>query len=287
MKKNITYLVFLLFFVSYVPASAGGPWLHKKNKGFAQFQSIIPAYAYSSLLMGEFINDKQATNRTVFNSDYIIYAEYGLTDKLNVIANIPLKYVSTGNITDNADLSKVLPKGNLAGLNNPEISFKYALLDKHVKMAISINASLNTISQDISKGLATGYDANSIGATAHIGRSSSKQYGFLEVGFHKFTNNFSDIIKVRLEHGWQIKKPLNVGLVFDGRFSLKNGTYFNENLAQTGLYPNDQEYAAISAKTAYEKENGLGFSFAIPVAPIYFKYIGFNGTFSFGVYKKF
>ncbi len=266
---------------------AGGPWTQKKNKGFIQFQGILPAYQYKSLLMGNLINDKQHTNRKVFNSDYILYSEFGITDKIDIIANLPFKYVSTGDITKEAEPLNILPKGELFGLSNPELSLKYGILDRKVKIAASINYSFNPISKKLEQGLATGYDANSIGITAHVGRSTEKQYGFLEVGIHKYSNDFSDVVKIRIEHGWQIKERITVGLTMDARHSLENGSYFNENLAQTGLYPNDQSFIAISGKLAYEKDNGLGLSFSMPLIPIKFKYVGFNGTFAFGIYKKF
>lgn len=289
MKRKITKQIVtsLLALATTLPAIAGGPWLHKKKDGFIQAQANLPAYQYKSMLMGAGIKDIQYTNRKVFNSDYTLYFEYGITDKLDVIALMPLKHVSTGDVTDSVDLNTLLPEGNLTGLSNPELSLKYGLLDKKVKLAISLTGSFNTISSDLEKGLATGFDANSIGLTTHIGRSAGIHYGFAEVGYHLYDNNFSDVLKARVEHGWIIKKRWIVGLTLDARISMENGSYFNANLAQTGLYPNNQSFVAIGAKVAYETEKGFGFNLANPLIPIYFKYIGFNGAIAFGAYKKF
>ncbi len=287
MKNTIKKVLIVAVIMSISLSSfAGGPWLQKKNHGFVQMQTVLPAYRYSSMLMGTFIKDVQGVNRKTFNSDYGIYIEYGLMDDLNVITRLPFKYVSTGDLTDEQSFEDLLPSGSLSGMSNYELALKYKLIDKKVKVAVSLNSSWNTISQDLNKGLATGYDANSLGLTAHIGRSSNKQYGFLEVGFHKYSNNFSDAVKISLEHGWQVKERLNVGFALDALHFLENGSYYNANLAQTGLYPNNQGYMAIGGKLAYEKENGLGFNVAVPLIPIKFKYIGFNGAFALGVYKK-
>ena len=128
---------------------------------------------------------------------------------------------------------------------------------------------------------------NSIGLMAHIGRSSAKQYGFLEVGYHKLTNNFSDALEVNLEHGWILGEKWSVALALNARHALKNGDYFNENLRQTGLSPNDQSWAAISGKANYNLNNGWGINATMPMVPIRFSYVGFNGTVGLGIYKNF
>ncbi len=268
------------------PAFTQGPWTQKKGKGFIQFQSILPAYRYESLLNGRFINDKQGINRKTFNSDYSFYLEYGLGNKLDVIASLPFKYISTGGLTDEQHFDNLLEEGDLFGLSNPRLAIRYGLLEKKVKVAVSLQTSWNTISKDLDKGLATGFDANSFGAMVHIGRSKEKHYGFLAIAYHKYTNDFSDVLEINLEHGWTLGQKWNLALALNARHSLDNGTYRNENLEQTGFYPNDQEWAAISVKAAYEMANGFGLNLVMPLVPINFKYVGFNGTIGLGIYKK-
>ena len=98
---------------------------------------------------------------------------------------------------------------------------------------------------------------------------------------------FSDILEINIEHGWKIKQRWNVALALNARHSLENGTYRNANLEQTGLYPNNQEWAAISGKVNYDLPNGYGINLAVPLIPIKFQYVGFNGTIALGIYKKF
>lgn len=269
------------------PSLAQGPWTQKKGEGYFQFQSILPAYKYESLLNGRFVNERQGVNRKTFNSDYSFYLEYGLGDKLDVITSLPFKYVSTGELTDKLHFGDLLAEGNLFGLSNPRLAFRYSLLEKKVNVAVSLQTSWNTISKDLDKGLATGFDASSFGAMIHIGRSKEKHYGFLAVGYHKYTNDFSDVLEINLEHGWKIGPKWNISFALNARHSLENGSYRNENLEQTGLYPNNQEWAAISVKAAYEWANGFGVNLALPLVPIKFQYVGFNGTIGLSIYKKF
>ncbi len=279
-----------VFTYTSISVEAQSPWLHKKKDGYIQVQGILPVYQYSSTLNGFFLGDEQAVNRKTFNSDYSIYLEYGISDNLNLISVLPFKYVSTGALTSaesELPFDNVLEKSSLSGMGNYRFALKYGLGGKKANFAISVDTRWNTISQELEKGLSTGIDANAFGLVLHVGRSNSKHYGFAAIGFYKYTNNYSDVIEINVEHGWKLKERWNVALSLDGRFSLSNGSYFNENLDQTGLYPNDQEWLAISAKAAYELKNNLGINAAFPLIPIYFNRVGFNGTFAMGLYKKF
>lgn len=287
MKLSIQFVVLVFVMCLSIPSFAGGPWLFPKKGGYIQFQTILPVYPYTSLLNGRFIKNTQDINRSVFNSDYSIYLEYGLTDRLNIMTSLPFKYVSTGDLVEEPPFSNVLEEGSLFGLNNYAFALKYGLVDKKVKVAVSLQTTWNTISKNLDKGLATGFDANSFGLMAHIGRSNEKHYGFLEVGFHKYTNGFSDVLEINLEHGFRLGARFNLAFVLNARHSLENGTFVNENLEQTGLYPNNQEWAAVSGKLNYEGKNGLGVNFGMPLIPIKFQYVGFNGTVTLGVYKRF
>ena len=283
-SRKITILLMLLL-LGATQAFSGGPWLQQKKHAFVQAQTVYPIYSYSSLLMGTF-RDIEGINRRTFNSDFGVYAEIGISDKLNIITKIPFKYVRTGDLTDQLYFDNLLPEGNLFGLSNYEFDLKYQLMNKGVAMAISLNSSWNTASFDLDKGLATGYDANSIGMTFHVGRGAEKHYGFAEIGYQVFGNDFSDMLEFRVEHGWKLNSKMYAAAALDVLYSMDNGDYFNENLTQTGLYPNNQEWAVIFAKVSYEGESGWGANAALPLVPIYLRYVGFNGTLSLGIYKK-
>lgn len=228
---------------------AGGPWLLPQKSGFVQAQAILPAYKYQGLLMGLGLNDVQGVNRKTFNSDYGIYVEYGITNRLNVMTNIPFKYVSTGELTDSLYFNDLLDAGSLAGLGNYGLALKYGIIDKSIKVAVSAQARFNSIRKDENKGLLTGFDGNSFGLVAHVGGSiNEKSYAFFEGGFHKYTNNLSDIVEAKLEYGRNLGEAFTLMFTMDIRQSLENGTYSNANFDQVGLYTNDQEWVAISAK---------------------------------------
>lgn len=283
---GLRILVLLLLSTSAYFAKAGGPWLSGKGHGFVQFQTVLPAYQYSGLLMSH-LRDVQGVNRYTYNADFGVYAEYGITKKLDLITTLPFKYVKTGEVTDQRYFDNLLDEGSLAGFSNYHLALKYGLVDSKVKVAVSLQTRWNTGKLDLDKGLATGYDANSFGIMAHIGRGSDKHYGFLELGYNVFTNGFSHMMDLNIEHGWKVKEAWFVAASLSGRFGLNNGDYNEPTLAQTGLYPNNQQWAAISLKASRDFKNGWGVNGALPLVPIYFKYVGFNGSISLGVFKKF
>ncbi|HAA16355.1 MAG TPA: hypothetical protein DCE41_33490 [Cytophagales bacterium] len=285
MRIQALFTLLILSLGSFT-AQAGGPWVVKKNKGYVQLQAVLPVYPYRALLMGT-IRDTQGVNRYTFNSDYSAYLEFGLTDRLNVVSTLPAKYIRTGRETDQRYFEDLLPAGSLFGLSNYHIGLKYQLVDRNVKAAVSVHSRWNTARFDLDKGLATGYDANAFGVMAHVGRGNDKHFGFVEVGYHAFTNGFSDVVQINVEHGWKLKEVWYLAATLNSTISLQNGTYYQANLAQTGFYPNNQAGTAISVKASRELNNGYGLQASFPLIPITLQYVGFNGTVAMGIYKRF
>lgn len=280
MKQAILFTLLILTF----PVLSGGPWLVKKKSGFLELQTTQPLGKYNKLFLenGQTLN----LNRSVLDITYQAYLEYGISDKINIITNLPLKVISTHeeqNILNNPIL---LEKGNLVGLGNYKLLLKYKLSDKKLNSAISLQTSFNTISKNLNKGLSTGYDANYIGLYVHLGKSfNSKLYTFIEGGYNKTLSNFSDYLDIHYELGYQIKKSFWGALTFDIRESFKNGNYNNPNLKQTGFYTNNQEYFAYGLKASYELKNKIGFTFAT-FGAFSGNYVAKIATVSVGIFKK-
>lgn len=287
-SRLIQSLLTSLFFLALIPSVfAQGPWTQKKKAGFAQFQATVPFGTYEELMV-EGQDENQSLNRSVLNMDFGIYANYGITDKITVFTNIPFKYVATKGTTDSLYNPILLEEGGLFGLSNLHLGVKYGLLDKKVKLATSFQTNLNTSNTDLGRGLATGYQSNSFGLFAHVGGSFAKRfYSFADLGYNFSTNNYSDYINVFFEFGYKPidKRTLWLILNVSAKESMNNGSFFNENLAQTGLYPNDQQWIGYSLKAMYETEKKIGFTFSTAGA-LSANYVGLVGAVSVGVYKK-
>jgi len=273
-----------LFLTTPFLSSAGGPWLKKKNTGFFQLQTTLPVGNFNRLFLEN--NQEVKLNRSILDYTYQVYLEYGLSDNINIISTLPFKQISTGNRGSETVNPEILPKGNLSGIGNYKIALKYNLSDKKVKSAITLQSSLKTNSKKIESGLITGYDANSFGPYLSIGGSfSQKLYSYIETGINFYSNNFSNTIEVHYELGYQINSSLWAVLTFDMRESLKNGSYRNKNLRQTGFYTNNQEFVSPGLKINYKLKNEFGLSIAT-YAGFSGNYVGKIGMFSLGIYKK-
>ena len=279
-----TFLI-CFFYLSYSPvAQAQGPWLQEKGTGFLQVQTTVPMGTYKDLLIG---TEYEPINREVLNLDLGIYGVYGLTDKLTIISQLPFKYVSTGSTTSDSLANPILlEEGNLAGMSNLYFAAKYKVWDKGLKVAVSAQTNLNTISNDLDKGLSTGYMANFYSLFAHVGGGvTSKLYAFADVGYTLGTNGYSNYTSLYLESGYKVTKRTYVILNASIKTSLKNGDFDNGNLLQTGLYPNDQDWVSMGLKVFYETDKNIGFTLGSAILA-QANYIGPVAALSFGVFKK-
>lgn len=269
------------------PTFAGGPWLYKKGSGFLQFQAIPQVIAYDRIFLGT-RSDWLDINRPVYGLDLGVYGEYGLTDRLNIMAHLPFKYVATGDQAETLHNPNLLDQGSLVGLSNVGLALKYGLLDKGFKLAISAQARFNTASKELDKGLATGFLSNSFGVYLHAGGSWGKRwYTFVEAGVNAATNDYSNFIQGHVEVGYQISQRLSAALTLDIRNSLQDGSFMNENLQQTALFENDQEWIGSGVKFTYDTGKGWGYNFGTALVPLKVDGIGFAGTLTAGVYKTF
>jgi hypothetical protein len=214
------------------------------------------------------------------------YLEYGVTNKFDIIATLPYKILVTQSGSQNVLDTNTIAAGSLKGMGTAKFGLKYQLLNKGLKVATSIQTSFNTVSKALEKGLITGYDANSIGFYLHFGKGFSKKlYTFIDVGVNKTSNNFSDYLEMHYELGYALRPSFWAAFTLDLRTSFKDGSYQNEQLRQTGLYTNNQEYFAFGLKTSYELKNKIGVTLA-SFGAFNGNYVAKMATFSLGVYKK-
>ncbi len=276
----ITFLILLLA----VWGIAGGPWTPGKKHGFFQLQTTFPTRAYDKLFRSD--GSTLELNRGVTDISVQAYLEYGLGKKFSIVTALPYKFVSTGNEIFPGSEMTVLPQGSLNGFGNYEIAVKYKFLDNSLVSAFSVKAEFNTGKQDMEKGLATGFDASGYSLFWHFGKGfSPKFYSFFESGYTLRTNNYSDEIRLLLETGYMPAKSFWLAIVFDYKKSMYNGSYNEQNLRQTGLYTNNQEFFAYGLKASYELKNKIGFS-ASTFGALWGNYVAHSVTLNIGIYKK-
>lgn len=283
MRPLITVIT-LLFMTLNI--QAGGPWLYKKKGGFYQVQTTFLTFPYFYLANGNPYQDRTSINREVATYDFGGYLEYGLTDKVNIIANIPIKYAVSSDQTDSLYNPELLDPGSIFGMSNFELDIKYAVLDKKIKVAVSAYSLWNTVNHDLQKGLITGFDYSAFGGFAHVGGSLGKRgYAFSDLGFVRTTNNYSDYFQQHIEGGYRFGRAFFLKVTLDIRKSLQNGSKIEEALLQTGLHPNNQEWVGFGIGAVYELKNQIGFNFSTGGA-FYAQNMGIAAPVTFGIYTK-
>lgn len=258
-------ILFVLAVLSIIEAQAGGPWVLGKKKGYFQLQATLPIGSYSTLFHRDGLKRDIYLNRGVIDTHFQAYLEYGLTDKLTIISNLPFKYVATSdklNSNSRIAFDEQLESGSLTALANPSVTLKHQLFNKKWVGAISAKYEFNASSQDLEKGLSTGYQAGAVSSFLHVGRSlEGNAYFFMEAGGTVRGNDYSDEIELITEIGKKMG-GLWTAFVLDYKKSQRNGDRVNPFLDQTGLYTNNQEFFAFGAKLARDLKNNNGINFS-------------------------
>jgi hypothetical protein len=198
------------------------------------------------------------------------YIDFGLTDRLTMVAQLPFKYVATSDKIANSDtvsFTDTVPNGGLFGLNNVMLGFKYTIIDKKVKFAVGLNAEANVAKYDSLTTLRTGPSTFVIHPYLSVGGSfyKDKFYTLLDVGYRVRLKDYSDEIDFNFELGfsWNFKTYFIANVV--GRFSAQNGSYDNNVTPlhpngrdlHTSLNPNNQEYIGYGLKFIQKFKHGI------------------------------
>ena len=252
------FLTLILLVVTFAQsANAGGPWPRKKNSGYAQLGFTYIGYS-------KFFNhDGQVTDlrRGVTDFTSQLYVDFGLTDRLTFSANLPFKYVATGDKIFSADTSyfrDTVPAGNLFGLNNVLLGFKYNIINKKVLFTVGLNGEANVAKYDSLTTLRTGPSAFVIHPYVSTGGSFYKGKFFtqLDAGYRIRLKDYSDEIDFNFELGFSWNQKTYFIANVAGRFSVREGSNDNNVTVDspngrdlhTSLYPNNQQYLGYGLK---------------------------------------
>lgn len=263
--------ILLLLFASFNIFSQS-PWTKNKKEGYLQI-SYTSISNYDKLFGKNDIDlGKKVSDNTIQ-----IYGEYGLSEKTTLLVNLPFKLTS---VKDASSVSE-------NSLGNIQLGLKHNFYNKKWVLSGQLGVETNTASYDKTYGLRTGYDAWTFTPLFLAGRGFNNWYIQAFTGFDIRTNDYSSNYKLGGEIGYKTLDWLWIAGFLDGVASLDNGdiTLPPENLS-TGLYVNNQSYAAFGLKLIGEINDKIGAN------------IGFGGAFSgrnvakapaisFGLYYKF
>ncbi|WP_299675413.1 hypothetical protein [uncultured Tenacibaculum sp.] len=282
MKKYI-----LLFVITFsLGNTIHAQWSKGKGNGYYKLSAWYLQYDQHYTDTGAI--DPNAT-RTQFNTN--IYAEYGITDKIDILAYVPFVAVSSqNNQISGTNGGTIQPGESVTSFGDVDLGINYGFYKKG-KWAASVKLIL---------GLPTGEDAGGSDGSyqngdgefnqylsTHLGYSSTLGdlpfYAKSYLGFNNRTEGFSDEFRTGLEAGinfldsklWVITR-LNVVKSFN------NGTLSAVN-SNGSIFANNIEFSSFGFEAAYYITKKLGVSLGFDSA-FDGKIIAASPSFSGGIF---
>lgn len=247
---------FLIFQHSY------SQWTSGKGKGYYKLA------AWSLIADEHFTSSGEIDpNATRGNFTLSVYAEHGLTDKLDVIVYAPFFTRIYQNSQVSGVTGNVLQEGEaLNAFGDLDIGFKYLLFKKNfLSMSTTLKFGLPTGKSD--GGSDGSYQTGDGEFNQLISVNTGVSYKVFQkpsyakalIGFNNRTQGFSDEFHYGVESGIKFFNKLWVLARLNSVNSLKNGTLTPQN-SQGSIFANNIEYVAVGTEAAYYLTPKLGIS---------------------------
>lgn len=263
MKNLIQKVGFFLslVFLATPSVSTAQAWAKSKGSGFYKLDySVIQATdVYDKT--GEVV-----PFRTLGNHTTSFYGEYGITNKLTVMAYVPFFVRNTVNATKGAQTGNIIePAIANNNFGDVDVAFRYGLYNKN-GISVSANLFLGLPTGDArqSDGLFTGDGEFNQMLKIAVGTGKSRWWTQGAAGFNNRTKGFSSEFRYDFEFGYKFFNDRLLAIFkINGIESLNNGT---AKEASTGLFSNNVEFMGIGPELLYyinkKKNMGVSFRFA-------------------------
>jgi len=258
MKKTYTFILLSLISIYTVSAQ----WTKEKGNGYYKLSAWYLEADQHYTDTGKI--DPNAT-RGQFNIN--LYGEYGISNKINVIAYIPFFSRTFQNNLVSGTTKEVTDPGEaINSVGDIDLGIRYGILQKPQFV----------LSADLLLGLPTGNDAGgsdgsyqtgdgefnqllraSLGVPFNLGNTPSYLKAFL--GYNNRTQNFSDELRVGGELGVNLYKKLWLSGKINLVESLQNGSLSAQN-SNGSIFANNVEYLTVGAEANFYITQKLGVS---------------------------
>ncbi|RIA08282.1 hypothetical protein OE09_0091 [Flavobacteriaceae bacterium MAR_2010_72] len=238
-------------------------WVKPKGKGYYKLSAWYLEYDQHFTDTGE--KDPNVT-RGNFNVNF--YGDYGITDKLDLIAYIPFFSRTFQNEVRSGTTGELITSGEAVNaIGDIDLGVEYGILNAG-NLALSGSLILGLPTGDSSGGSDGSYQTGdgefnqfvklNIGIPFSL--ANAPMYSKTYAGFNNRTKDFSDEFRTGLEIGINV---LNNKLWIIGKSdvvkSLKNGNLNAQN-NQGNIFANNIEYVSLGGEAAYYITEKLGVS---------------------------
>ena len=256
MHRNLitqcSWFTALVLYLGVGTCPGQSPWVRSKGGGFVQPSfTTLPKYSRLFLPSG----DNFYTERYHVDNTTQLYAEYGLTDKLTVLAIGSFKMEKALGVSPNYMGDTILTEsGRLNAPGNPTLAFRFKLPTKKFTSAVQLRTDFPVSSYDAATGLSSGYEAFTFYPMISAGKGfDADNYAFGYAGYAYRTGGYNHSYNLGMEAGRRFWQQLWIIFFLDLYESMHNASVkISEKQALTGFYVPDQEYFAWGFKVIEE-----------------------------------
>jgi len=259
--------LFLTACLLFTTSLVAGPWPKPKGEGYFKLYQFWLQFDQHFTTTGEL--DPNAT-LGLYNT--AIYAEYGLTDRLTGVMNLP--FYSRNVINSQVSMTRgnvIIPGEAIGGLGDAELAARYALTAPGASFPIAATLTLGLPLGEAAGGeqmnLQTGDGEFNQMLTLSAGKSlADNLYATASIGVNNRTKGFSDEFRFGLEAGLGIANN-RIWLIgrLDGVNSFMNGETA-ATISSTSVFSNNAEYVSIGGELNVYVTDKLGVSAGVATA---------------------
>ena len=199
--------------------------------------------------------------------DYTVsfYGEYGLTNRITIVAYVPFYERITLNEQIGRNSGFVFSEGDaVSGIADPIIGARIGLAQFGATVvSASLRLGLPLGNDDQPNGLLTGDGELNQTVALEVGHSFYPRpvYAKASVGFNQRVKGYSDEIVYAVEAGYTVADRFTIAARLRGVEPLRNG---DPNVGgRRGLNGNDQRYLAYGAEITYTHRGAYGLSLGV------------------------
>lgn len=282
MRKSVIYFCLLFLFLSSANQVGAGAWTQKRGQGFYKLSlRLIRADQFYEPTGNKIDIPTLSDYTTTF------YGEYGLTDRLTLVVNVP----AFKRVTLNKQV------GNNSGFVFFEGDSKSGIADSDVGVRLGLlRSGSSVLSAEVLFGLPVGDNSQTNGLLTGDGEFNQllkAQFGHSfypvplyfsgEFGFNNRTKGYSDEWRYAAEIGFTFSSKFLVSFKLRGVDSRKNGNAVTGSVG--GLFANNQSYLSYGPEVSYIIKESFGISAGIESATQAENVLS-APAFSFGVFVR-
>lgn len=258
---RIPLLLFIILVIGDTSSALAGPWPQRKGQGFYKL-------GFSHVRANTYIepNGNRIEIPTLADYTASLYGEYGLSDRLTVVAYIPFFQRLTLNRQVGRETGNVFFDGaETTRMADSDIGLRFGLFQRGGTVgSIGITAGLPLGDTGHPNGLYTGDGEFNQHLSLGIGHSfyPIPAYVAVQAGYNHRTRGFSDEARFEAEAGYTLASRLTVIAKLRGLEPMRNGDSATTG-GTGGLYGNNQRYLLYALELAYAPMERYGVSVSV------------------------